>query len=195
MWGVGQGLAGAWESKPSNINQSTVSDGGMGGKVKAWPPLHQGVLPNQLKSLGYTLGLSKSFVMSSPTYSAASPAPLISDADVVIVYNSKGEEFEYWHQAGAIYRSQLSVAVVGSLEGPRWAKFCSAVPQLVAGDAEGVPLLQQIPQAEVMAEEFARALAWAWGPPTLEWCQNEAPCVLCAWQGEACIFDVPSMGS
>ncbi|KAG5349056.1 hypothetical protein C0989_006349 [Termitomyces sp. Mn162] len=29
----------------------------------------------------------------------------------------------------------------------------------------------------------------------LEWCQNEALCVLCAQRGEACIFDVPSMGS
>ncbi|KAG5348918.1 hypothetical protein C0989_007160, partial [Termitomyces sp. Mn162] len=67
-------------------------------------------------------------------------------------------------------------------------------PQLAAEDAEGVPPLQQIPQAEVMVEEFARALAWARGPPTLEWCQNKAPCVFCAWQGEACIFDVPSMG-
>ncbi|KAG5732250.1 hypothetical protein E4T56_gene11469 [Termitomyces sp. T112] len=28
----------------------------------------------------------------------------------------------------------------------------------------------------------------------LEWCQNKAPCVLCAQRSEACIFDVPSMG-
>ncbi|KAG5348779.1 hypothetical protein C0989_008273, partial [Termitomyces sp. Mn162] len=84
---------------------------------------------------------------------------------------------------------------VGSPGGPRWAKFCPVVPQLAVGDAEGVPLLQQIPQVEVTAEEFARALVWARGPPMLEWCQNEAPCVLCAQRGEACIFDAPSMGS
>ncbi|KAG5719765.1 hypothetical protein E4T56_gene18547 [Termitomyces sp. T112] len=29
----------------------------------------------------------------------------------------------------------------------------------------------------------------------LEWCQNKAPCVLCAWWGKACVFDVPSVGS
>ncbi|KAG5726630.1 hypothetical protein E4T56_gene5553 [Termitomyces sp. T112] len=127
--------------------------------------------------------------MSPPSHSATPPAPLISDADMVIVYNSKGEEFERRR------RAELSVVVVGSPGVPRWAKFCPMVPRLVAGDAEGVPLLQQIPQAEVTAEEFARALAWAWGPPTLEWCQNEAPCVLYAQWGEACVFDVPSMGS
>ncbi|KAG5727350.1 hypothetical protein E4T56_gene12115 [Termitomyces sp. T112] len=69
------------------------------------------------------------------------------------------------------------------------------VLQLAVEDVEGVPPLQQIPQAEVMAEEFARALVQAWGPPTLEWCQNEALCVLCVQQGEACVFDVPSVGS
>ncbi|KNZ76233.1 hypothetical protein J132_11103 [Termitomyces sp. J132] len=68
------------------------------------------------------------------------------------------------------------------------------VPQLAAGDVEGVPPLQQIPQAEVMAEEFARALAQAQGPPMLEWCQNEALCVLCAQWGKACVFDAPSVG-
>ncbi|KAG5723657.1 hypothetical protein E4T56_gene20231 [Termitomyces sp. T112] len=104
--------------------------------------------------------------MSPPSYLAASPAPLISDADVVIVYNSEGEEFE---------------------------QFCRVICS-GAGDAEGVPLLQQIPQAEVTVEEFARALVWAQGPPTLEWCQNEAPCVLCAWRSKACVFDAPSMG-
>ncbi|KAG5732236.1 hypothetical protein E4T56_gene11475 [Termitomyces sp. T112] len=83
---------------------------------------------------------------------------------------------------------------VGSPGGPRWAKFCPVVPQLAVGDAEGVPLLQQIPQVEVTAEEFARVLVWARGPPMLEWCQNEAPCVLCEQRGEACIFDAPSMG-
>ncbi|KAG5717927.1 hypothetical protein E4T56_gene1701 [Termitomyces sp. T112] len=45
-----------------------------------------------------------------------------------------------------------------------------------------------------MVEEFARALAWAWSPPILEWCQNEASCVLCVQWGEACVFDAPSMG-
>ncbi|KAG5334583.1 hypothetical protein C0989_003334 [Termitomyces sp. Mn162] len=113
--------------------------------------------------------------MSSPSYSAASPTPLISDVDVVIVYD------------------KLSTVVVGSLGGPRWAKFCPTVPQSAVGDAEEVPPLQRIPQAEVTVEEFARALAWAQGPPMLEWCQNEAPCVLCARQGKACIFDAPSM--
>ncbi|KAG5718571.1 hypothetical protein E4T56_gene16490 [Termitomyces sp. T112] len=126
--------------------------------------------------------------MSPPSYSAASPTPLISDADVVIMYNSEGEEFEHRRQA------ELSAVVVGSPGGPRRAKFHPAVPQLVAGDAEGVPPLQQIPQAGVTAEEFARALVWAQGSLTLEWCQNEAPCVLCARQGEACIFDAPSVG-
>ncbi|KAG5735335.1 hypothetical protein E4T56_gene11032 [Termitomyces sp. T112] len=120
--------------------------------------------------------------MSPPSYSAASPAPLISDMDVVIVYDSEGEEFEHRRQA------ELSAVVVGSLEAPRQAKFHPAVPQLVAGDAEGVPPLQQIPQVEVTAEEFARALARARSPLTLEWCQNEAPCVLCVQRGEACVF-------
>ncbi|KAG5729117.1 hypothetical protein E4T56_gene3188 [Termitomyces sp. T112] len=124
--------------------------------------------------------------MSPPSHSATFPTLLISDVDMVIVYDSEGEEFEHWRQA------ELSVVVVGSPGGPRRAKFCPAVPQLVAGDVEGVPPLQQIPQAEVTAEEFARALAQAWGPLTLEWCQNKAPCVLCAWQGKACIFDAPS---
>ncbi|KAG5349717.1 hypothetical protein C0989_002204 [Termitomyces sp. Mn162] len=127
--------------------------------------------------------------MSPPSYSAASPAPLISDADMVIVYDSKEEEFEHWH------RAELSTVVVGSPGGPRQAKFCPAVPRLAAGDAEEVPPLQQIPQEEVTVEEFARALAWARGPPMLEWCQNEAPCVLCTWRGEACVFDAPSVGS
>ncbi|KAG5734186.1 hypothetical protein E4T56_gene1375 [Termitomyces sp. T112] len=69
------------------------------------------------------------------------------------------------------------------------------VPQLVVGDVEGVPPLQHIPQVEVMAEEFARVLVWAQGPPTLEWCQNKVLCVLCVRRSEACVFDVPSMGS
>ncbi|KAG5719438.1 hypothetical protein E4T56_gene20665 [Termitomyces sp. T112] len=111
--------------------------------------------------------------MSPASYSAASPAPLISDADVVIVYDSEEEEFEHQRQA------ELSTVVVGSPGSPRQAKFHPVVPQLAA---------------EVMAEEFARVLAWAQGPLMLEWCQNKAPCVLCTWQGEACIFDVPSMG-
>ncbi|KAG5720613.1 hypothetical protein E4T56_gene4556 [Termitomyces sp. T112] len=133
--------------------------------------------------------------MSSPSYSAASPTLLFSDADEVIVYDSEGEEFKCQHQAGAMYWSQLSTVVVGSLGGPRQAKFHPVVPQLAVGDMEGVPPLQPIPQAEVMVEEFARVLAWAQGPLMLEWCQNKAPCVLCAQWGEACIFDVPSMGS
>ncbi|KAG5724625.1 hypothetical protein E4T56_gene3663 [Termitomyces sp. T112] len=133
--------------------------------------------------------------MSSSSYSATSSASLISDVDEVIMYDSEGEEFEHWRQAGAIYRSKLSVAVVGSLGGPRQAKFHPVVPQLAAGDVEGVPPLQQIPQAEVMVEGFARALAWARGPSTLKWCQNEALCVLCAQRSEACVFDVPSVGS
>ncbi|KAG5330776.1 hypothetical protein C0989_008569, partial [Termitomyces sp. Mn162] len=87
------------------------------------------------------------------------------------------------------------MVVVGSLGVPRQAKFHPTVPRLVAGDAEGVPPLQRIPQVEVMAEEFARVLAQAWGPPTLEWCQNKALCVLCAWRGKACIFDALSVGS
>ncbi|KAG5727074.1 hypothetical protein E4T56_gene20316 [Termitomyces sp. T112] len=194
MRGGGWGVGGAWKSKPSNIDQSAASDGSVGGEVKAWPPLHQGVLPNQLKGLGCTLGLLKFFVMSPPSYSATSPTPLISDADMVIVYDSEGEEFKHWRRAGMMYWSQLSVVVVGSLGAPRRAKFCPVVPRLVVGDAEGVPPLQRIPQAEVMAEEFARALVQAWGPPTLEWCQNKAPCVFCAWQGEACVFDAPSVG-
>ncbi|KAG5715196.1 hypothetical protein E4T56_gene3074 [Termitomyces sp. T112] len=167
--GSGSGIGRAWELKPSNIDQSAASDGSVEGKVKVWLPLHQGVLPNQLKSLGRTPGLLKSFVMSSPSYSATSPAPLISDMDVVIVYNSKGEEFERRVVHGG-----------GGFPG---------------GDVEGVPPLRQIPQAEVMAEEFARALAQARGPLMLEQCQNKALCVLCAWQGEACVFDAPSMGS
>ncbi|KAG5332711.1 hypothetical protein C0989_006581 [Termitomyces sp. Mn162] len=52
-----------------------------------------------------------------------------------------------------------------------------------------------MPQAEVIVEEFARALAWARSPPMLEWCQNKAPCVLCMQRGKACVFDAPSMGS
>ncbi|KAG5727418.1 hypothetical protein E4T56_gene11895 [Termitomyces sp. T112] len=80
--------------------------------------------------------------MFSPTYSATSPALWISDTDMVIVYDSKGEEFKHQRQAGAIYRSQLSAVVVGSPEVPRQAKFHPAVPRLAAGDVEGVPPLQ-----------------------------------------------------
>ncbi|KAG5732306.1 hypothetical protein E4T56_gene11433 [Termitomyces sp. T112] len=133
--------------------------------------------------------------MSSPSYSATPPTLLISDADVVIVYDSEREEFECQCRAGAIYQSheQHRLVFLGWL-----TEFCrvvhGGVPQLVVGDAEGVPPLQQIPQAEVTVEEFARALAWAQGSPTLEWCQNKAPCVLCAWWGKACVFNVPSMG-
>ncbi|KAG5732295.1 hypothetical protein E4T56_gene11359 [Termitomyces sp. T112] len=126
--------------------------------------------------------------MSPPSDSAASPAPLISDVDVVIMYDSEGEEFEHRHQAGTIYWSceQHQPVSLGWL-----TEFCRVVCGGV-GDVEGVPPLQQIPQVEVTAEEFARALVWAWGPPMLEWCQNEALCVFCAWRGKACIFDVPS---
>ncbi|KAG5720946.1 hypothetical protein E4T56_gene869 [Termitomyces sp. T112] len=127
--------------------------------------------------------------MSPPSYSAASPAPLISDVDVVIMYDSEGEEFKRWHRAGTIYWSHEQHRPV-SLS---WlTESCRVV--CGGGDVEGVPPLQQIPQAQVMAEEFARVLAWAWGPLTLEWCQIKAPCVLCAQQGKACIFDAPSVG-
>ncbi|KAG5719794.1 hypothetical protein E4T56_gene7284 [Termitomyces sp. T112] len=62
----GTGIGGAWESKPSNIDQSTASDSGVGGEVEARPPLCQ-EFPN--------------FVMSSPSIPVVSPAPLPSDLD------------------------------------------------------------------------------------------------------------------
>ncbi|KAG5349593.1 hypothetical protein C0989_002891 [Termitomyces sp. Mn162] len=58
----------------------------------------------------------------------------------------------------------------------------------MAEDMEGVLQAQQVPQVEVIAEVFARALEQAQGPPTLEWCLDQAP-------GKVCKFDEPSAGS
>ncbi|KAH0587651.1 hypothetical protein H2248_006418 [Termitomyces sp. 'cryptogamus'] len=45
-WGAGWGLAGAWESKPSNIDQSAASDSGVGDKVETRLPLSRPVPRN-----------------------------------------------------------------------------------------------------------------------------------------------------
>ncbi|KAG5338044.1 hypothetical protein C0989_008326 [Termitomyces sp. Mn162] len=51
-----------------------------------------------------------------------------------------------------------------------------------------VPEVLQVAQADMTPERFAEAVGWVQGPPTLEWCQMEALCTLCACYGEHCKF-------
>ncbi|KAG5723189.1 hypothetical protein E4T56_gene262 [Termitomyces sp. T112] len=124
--------------------------------------------------------------MSSSAYLSGSSTPLFSDNDCT------GKLTE---------DDKLSTAVMGSSggstceRGSGWARAHPMRLSLVAEDMEGVLELQQISQVEVMADMFARVLGQAQGPPTLEWCLNQALCTLCAWQGEAYKFDEPSAGS
>ncbi|KNZ73731.1 hypothetical protein J132_10216 [Termitomyces sp. J132] len=63
--------------------------------------------------------------MSSPSIPVVSPAPLLSDLDKVVVYDSGGEEFERWRHTSARNQSQSSVVVVVDFLGvPKQTKFC-----------------------------------------------------------------------
>ncbi|KAG5329342.1 hypothetical protein C0989_009651, partial [Termitomyces sp. Mn162] len=57
-----------------------------------------------------------------------------------------------------------------------------------------VPEGSRVVQAEVTPEQFAEAVGWARGPPTLEWCQAAAPCASCTRRGEQCEFEEPASG-
>ncbi|KAG5348903.1 hypothetical protein C0989_007263, partial [Termitomyces sp. Mn162] len=57
-----------------------------------------------------------------------------------------------------------------------------------------VPEGLRVVQAEVTPEQFAEAVGWARGPPTLEWCQVAAPCASCTQRGEQCEFEEPASG-
>ncbi|KAG5335869.1 hypothetical protein C0989_012671, partial [Termitomyces sp. Mn162] len=62
--------------------------------------------------------------MSSPSIPVVSPAPLPSDLDEVVVYDSGGEEFEHQRHASVRDRSQSSMVVVVDSPGvPKRTKF------------------------------------------------------------------------
>ncbi|KAG5733958.1 hypothetical protein E4T56_gene6823 [Termitomyces sp. T112] len=46
------GIGGAWESKPSNIDQTAASGSGMGNKIEAWPPFIRKLFPSHSKLTG-----------------------------------------------------------------------------------------------------------------------------------------------
>ncbi|KAG5726345.1 hypothetical protein E4T56_gene19669 [Termitomyces sp. T112] len=68
--------------------------------------------------------------MSSPSIPVVSPAPLPSDLDEVVVYDSGGEDFERWHHASVRDWSQSSVVVVVDSPGvPKRTKFRPVLPK------------------------------------------------------------------
>ncbi|KAG5732631.1 hypothetical protein E4T56_gene16916 [Termitomyces sp. T112] len=68
--------------------------------------------------------------MSSPSLPVVSPAPLLSDLDKVVVYDSGGEEFEHRRHASVRDRSQSSAVVVVDFPGvPKRTKFRPALPK------------------------------------------------------------------
>ncbi|KNZ73297.1 hypothetical protein J132_07838 [Termitomyces sp. J132] len=68
--------------------------------------------------------------MSFPSIPVVSPAPLPSDLDKVVVYDSGGEEFEHQRHVSARDWSQSSVVVVVDFPGvPKRTKFCPTLPK------------------------------------------------------------------
>ncbi|KAG5735369.1 hypothetical protein E4T56_gene12817 [Termitomyces sp. T112] len=101
--------------------------------------------------------------MSSPSYSATTPTPLISDADVVIVYDSEGEEFERWCQAGVIYWSREQHQLVSS----GWlTEFCRGVRG--GGGGGGCrrgPTIAANPSGRGDSGEVCKGIGVGLGPP------------------------------
>ncbi|KNZ71624.1 hypothetical protein J132_08082 [Termitomyces sp. J132] len=104
----------------------------------------------------------------------------------------------------AMYCSQLSTAMAGPSGPPSGADAmqppAGMAPSMRSksgirpGVVRLVPEGLRVVQAEVMPKQFAKAVGWARGPPTLEWCQAVAPCVSCTQQGEQCEFEEPALG-
>ncbi|KAG5718579.1 hypothetical protein E4T56_gene16604 [Termitomyces sp. T112] len=131
---------------------------------------------------------------------AASPSPSAHTS-------TSSEDSEGWRdhrQVQAMYRSQLSVAVVGPL-GPTLGEVpaqsagemvlasCSR-SGMALGVVHPIPMGSRVAQVDMTLEYFAEATGRARGPLTLEWCQAVALCASCTQQGEQCEFKEPMPG-
>ncbi|KAG5719026.1 hypothetical protein E4T56_gene20412 [Termitomyces sp. T112] len=140
--------------------------------------------------------------MSSSAYSPTASRLLSPPSQPLSSKDSEGRQD--CHRVKAMYCSQLSTAVAGPSGPPSGADAMqppvSVAPSMRSksgicpGVVRLVPEGLRVVQAEVMPEQFAEAVGWARGPPTLEWCQAVAPCASCTRQGEQCEFEEPASG-
>ncbi|KAG5719205.1 hypothetical protein E4T56_gene11780 [Termitomyces sp. T112] len=141
--------------------------------------------------------------MSSSAYSPIASRSLSPPSQPSSSKDSEGRRDHC--RVEAMYRSQLSVAMVGP-SGPPSGMDATQPPVGMApsmcsqsglrpGVVRLVPEGSRVVQAEVTPEQFAEAVGQARGPPILEWCQAAAPCASCTQQGEQCEFEEPALGA